>query len=127
MAQSINWKDLTTEQKDRLIAEKIMGWEPQECDGSISWDHGIWRCLECGKDGTRHEETTHNTPTPHYTTSLDDAWMLIEHIIDQLSDATVKLAQWEEREMCFWCMRKDELCNEICIAALRAVGIEVQK
>jgi hypothetical protein len=138
MNETIKWQELTPEQRDCLVAVRLMGWVPKECEGSISWDHGIWRCLECGKDGTRHEETTHNVPVPRYSESMDAAWEVVEHL--RKTHYTIQVVGNTFRyevaiaDRIFARSRIDHGQGEghavsapeaICIASLRVNGIEV--
>jgi hypothetical protein len=131
MSEPIKWSAFTSEQRDALIAERVIGWVPQECDGSISWDHGIWRCLECGTDGTRHETTMHTIPVPHYTTSMDAAWLVVEKMKEAGRNNGL-FVPWQYHLSYLYGRPsyRDTLydlnAEGVCIAALRAVGLQVE-
>ena len=118
---------------DQFLHERVMGVPEQPlCDASITWDHGIWCCGECGTDGTRHESTVHHTPVPRYTTSMDAAWTLLERFHSYQMVAVPKAKHFEvdvfagNGKDTWGAVSHQSLQDAICIAALRSVGVEVE-
>jgi hypothetical protein len=78
MNESINWQKLTTEQKDRLIDEKVIKRNDPDEEHTIAWQ-GRDMLLEIAKRLIEKNDTA-SLPVPSYTTSMDAAWLLIEHL-----------------------------------------------
>ena len=95
MSEVINWREMTTIQRDMLIAEKVMGITQFLCAGPLSYagnntlyGHHFYVCQECkvrltitdyyleGCKGKVPEQ--HAKPIPRYTTSMDAAWQVVQ-------------------------------------------------
>lgn len=137
MSETIKWSALTPEQRDTLIAEKIMGWTPEPCDAldqMIDFSDG-WYCKACGVYKWLPGRQEHNKPTPRYSQNMDTAWLILKHFSDweehyqfhekfmSYFEETVS-DRWDEDGLTF-----EGLAlltpEQICIATLKAVGCEV--
>jgi hypothetical protein len=136
MSEMIHWEKLNAEQRNMLIDKKVMGIEQRPlCPGleygSISWDHGIWRCGECGFSGTRHNPVEHHQPVSAYTQNMTDAWKVVEMItrIPQTYEESERMGStrfmiwWEKQNL--WAETAIEAAESICKAALQCKGYEV--
>jgi hypothetical protein len=68
---------------------------------------------------------------PRYTQSMDAAWLVVERLTrppqspeEEVRAANTRFALWWEMAT-LWAFSRDEAASEICMAALRAVGVEV--
>lgn len=86
MSDPINWRELTLEQRDALVHEKVMGRSP-------------------------------NTLIPAYTTHTGATWLVINRVNDN------NLARENLEKL----VGPGQIPNleQICIAALRACGVEI--
>ena len=152
----MNWEEMTPEQRDRLVHEKVMG-NPLEVqctaigDDIISMlrpeDHyrpnGWWLCCECEYIG-HGEDHTHirQLKIPPYTQSMDVAWLVVRMMNNSDSppfhsyqgyadfiDALEKIVGSNMFFDLFYCDKDgDHLTPErICKAALQAVGVDVKE
>jgi hypothetical protein len=101
---------------DRLVAEKVMGWEPEEIEGSVYLSGYVLY---------KREEPPH---IPDYqfkpSTNIQDAWLVVEKFpCLQLT----KLA--ENRYTCRFYLGDTAYAETaplaICLAALKSVRVEV--
>lgn len=73
----IKWNDLTPEQRDRLVAEKVMGWVDHICeDGTLHEVEGGWECGKCGLTGDWNNfdnHASHLELPPKYTQDMNAA------------------------------------------------------
>jgi hypothetical protein len=148
MSETIQWAALTPEQRNLLIAEKIMGWDAtQPCTGTFlpldPEPDGLY-CPKCGAEICWGDDEEHHTPLPpHYSESMDAAWMVLQEIVRRpkqdgaINDAFGKFADamlYEDNHDAFseifpayqiFSMAAEWTPERICIAALKAVGCEV--
>jgi hypothetical protein len=115
--EPIKWNELTQRERDTLVAEKVMGWVvtgefgyPNRNDGNI---------------GSLTQKI------PHYTTSIADAWQVVEkmhqtHMVAIFADKEYTVHMIPKVTIrCFNEAITSTAPEAICIAALRAVGCEV--
>ncbi|SRR6266700_3485660 len=154
MSESIKWQELTAEQRDRLVHEKVM---KQSVDtGECEHRYGTFEvtcpsCRSSWEEYSPNRSHLHGKGIPHYTQSLDAAWQVVEKInagnftlervvnspIDQQISSTPYSDKHHFYEAAFylgenWQKTTQTYHNQantpheaICIAALRASGIEV--
>jgi hypothetical protein len=89
MTETINWQALPELQRDELIHTAVMGHSPDEpCTGQFTpldpEPDGLG-CPTCGAEITwgdlKDADEMHGKPRPpHYTTSMDAAWQIVEHL-----------------------------------------------
>src|SRR6266550_1133839 len=82
MTKTIVWKNLTPEQRDKTIAENVIGAKIlTECKGELG-EQAIspdgWYCLTCGHMGAWGDDSTHEQIPPHYSTSIGGAWRIVD-------------------------------------------------
>jgi|SRR5579859_7938786 len=131
----IKWAALLPDQRDALVHEKVMGHKERaicRSEQRYGYDDGDWECGECGATGQWNNAMVgdHYQPIPHYTQSLDAAWLVMEHF-----DELVLVVHVKPRWHCT--LHKDEAPSgnatmktpqeAICVAALRAAGITVDE
>lgn len=117
MNDTIKWSTLIPAERAALIAEKIFGYRVIEDEYNWYMDRG---------DGTRPTEL------PRYSISLDAAWLVVEHVtrLPQSREEAVQGANtqfmlwWTHVDL--WACTREAAASEICLAALRACGIEVE-
>lgn len=109
---------------DALVAEMVMGYQWQ--DGALQHDDlpGGGRC---------HPRSVMNPPPP-YSTSIEAAWQVVEKLQDipgyELLDIRLRrkhgVAIMTDAGSCMKCLvTADTAPLAICLAALKAVGVEV--
>ena len=142
----MNWAEMSPEQKDNLIAEKIMDWQPMICTAThphiyVNSEHQVL-CKKCGYTEDEvylsklhtHVYWKHATPMPRYTESMDAAWQVLRRMAEQ---------EFEELHSAFayrlgvtfatqegfdtFAANLDQLASwtpeKICLAALKATGM----
>lgn len=75
MSETIHWQQLTPEQRDRIVAEKLFGWRPIECNEELTiYSDGEAWCSGC--HGYDHISTFEHSVVAYlaYTQSMDAAW-----------------------------------------------------
>jgi Phage ABA sandwich domain len=138
MSEPIDWKALTPEQRNRLIATKVMDWTEQPCDLDAHpemelaiYSDGFACCPRCGVYDHIGSLEHDIIPPPPYSTSMDAAWLIVEKRKGAVLDATYK----HDRLLCRATFCTVEAVHEaygvtmqeaVCIAALHAVGVEVK-
>lgn len=83
----MNWDELSPEQKNALIAKKVMGWKPGACDGEIgekSISPDGWYCQKCGHSGYWGDDQEHEQVPPRYTTDMNAAWKIAEKMVARM-------------------------------------------
>jgi hypothetical protein len=134
MMEVIDWKVLTPEQRDERVAKFVMGWQPKECDGQIGEQPVSpdgWFCQHCGVEGSWGDDFIHEERPPRYTQSMDTAWLILakmkEQLFFELLQECITRRHSELDGLIAW---PDVLwfldAEDICIAALRSFGMEVQ-
>lgn len=136
----MKWAKLSERERDALVAEKVMGWQSKPCDleetgGELTiYGSGDACCPRCGS----HEHINsfeHGTiPPPHYTTSMDAACTIPEYPTffgANTEIACVPKSYWRchidfhqrgEHYHGFG----DTPAEAVCVAFLRAVGVEIE-
>ena len=125
---TINWQ-VTPAQRDRIVAEKLFGWQPVPCDEELTiYDDGTAFCYGCKQrdhiSTFEHDVIAH----PAYTQSMDAAWQVaIGHkVIDLLRLDTHRYRVRLSPDTALSAYA-DTAPEAICIAALRAAGFEVKQ
>ena len=116
----------------RLIAEKVMGWEPEDC--LMQDDGSVYKC--CGNNGYYFMPLSDDADTEQvvYKMANDGWWVTIETKITPQSNILGERRIGQETTATFLnygpgisYRQVDEWeSRAICIAALRAVGVEVE-
>jgi hypothetical protein len=128
----IEWKSLTPEQRNALVAEKVMGWQPKECDGEIDEQPVSpdgWFCQKCGVRGFWGDDFIHEERPKRYSECVDQALAAAETFTSVFSLTYT-------RDQCYVCKLYDahysvhcgaskHAAEAICIALLLFRGIEV--
>ena len=104
---------------DKLVAEKVMGWVDgvgERKDLSYSPDLGF-----CSPDDL-----------PHYSTDISAAWQVIEKLKEQFvfilwPNSNIAQICHNETEEYLADVKTDSMALSICLAALKAVGVEVSQ
>jgi hypothetical protein len=103
---------------DALVAEKVMGWKPVQIHSATDCyddEHGISKCLEF------HQ----------FSTDIACAWQVVEKLeVNFLFDIDNWNDQWkctvlERGNNRSWTAREKTFPLAICLAALKAYGVEV--
>lgn len=127
---------------DALIAEKVMGWNHSEyspirhrCDGKFHT-----KCGACGKIGHGNCYGDGSGPvqiecdcTPHYSSSIADAWLVVEaaKLFTERQYVLSNEVDWIISEEvspagAYGIIGKaPTIAHCICLAALKAVGVDV--
>lgn len=87
MGETIKWSELDAEERDRLVATKIMGWQPVQCDEDIEltiYDDGDAWCPRCHAREHINAFEHGIIPHPAYTRSMDAAWQVIQMLYGML-------------------------------------------
>lgn len=80
----MTWEEMTPEQQNTSIAEKVMGWQPKPCDleetdGELTiYDNGDACCPRCSAYEHISSLKHGMIPPPHYNTSMDAAWQVLQ-------------------------------------------------
>jgi hypothetical protein len=107
----MKWPEMTSTQRDALIAEKVMGYMPVMCDVEgrdeehvTVYDTGDAYCRKChGRghigyiDGHVNAFKHQIIPPLPYSTDMNAAWLIINHFINQISSTVA----WTEQSMLF--------------------------
>lgn len=147
----VKWSEMTPEERDKLVHEKVMELPlSMPCTGAIAWkrdpfnnrERGHWIC-ECGYYGVT-DDTLHFglSSIPVYSASMDAAWLVVRRMNETVkSDLPEQDALYPKfiaslRELigsnflyaALWCSENGDALTprRICLAALKAVGIEVE-
>jgi hypothetical protein len=113
----IKWSELSPRERDALVAEKVMGFNKSDLDfmGEIHVE----------KDGIHRE-------LPHYTTDIAAAWEVVEKLNCQGYRVEIVCGSQGDTYVTFVIggirCRVDcyNLKEAICLAALKAVGVEIE-
>jgi len=81
----MKWSELSTEERDRLVHEKVMGRPAGTCEGTAYYTGRIgideWYCEECKKyfyDVEADGLYKHDAPIPSYNIDMNAAWKIVE-------------------------------------------------
>lgn len=146
----IIWQQLTPDERNRLIAERIFDWQPVPCPanyGAMTWsEYGFqWKCGVCGAGSETFNGFVHGivNPYPDYVGDLNETWKIVDKIIESHKFMSVKIEYAEgwksetERWQAYLCMinpydgeivgdSADTPQEAIFLAALKAIGLDVQ-
>jgi hypothetical protein len=134
MSETVKWSALTAEERDHLVAEKVLEWKQGICDGEMGelpCSPDGWFCQKCGYSGCWGDDYEHEEIPPRYTQSMSTAWKVVEHITQPptkplgINAPNVRFAQWWAHAD-LWAMSEREAANAICLAVLRVCGVEVE-
>jgi hypothetical protein len=139
----MKWSELAEEERDRLVHEKVIGASIGKCAGTAYYTGRIgedeWYCEECKKyyydieDGGKHD-----APIPHYSTDMNAAWQIVREMnkpefgsydrYARFIDELEKIVGSELFFDLFYCHPEGDHLNpdRICIAALKACGVEIE-
>src|SRR5258708_5793037 len=84
MGEIIKWNELSPAERDRLVAEKVMGWQPVQCDEGIEltvYDDGDAWCPRCHQREHTSSFEHGIIPPPAYTQSMDAAWLVLKRVV----------------------------------------------
>jgi|SRR5579859_399273 len=145
--EPVKWSKMTPDERDKLIAEKITGWQSKECNPEPkqmvvrmldSKSYG-YACYKCGSHGRvekgyyRHLELT-----PRYSTDLNAAWQILEagNEAGNFFGYSVTGTNMPNNEMVYICRLNiygqtteaaaDTPQDAICVAVLRVHGVEIE-
>ena len=129
MIDIINWNTLTPDERDRVVAEKVMGWQAKPCDGEMGelpTSSDGWFCQSCGYSGDWGDGFEHEEVPDRYTRSLDIAWKIVEHFKNSngwivFCENIAQIATSKEITSVLWYLSAEV----ICVAALRTCDFEV--
>jgi hypothetical protein len=119
MSETIKWNELKPEERDALIAEKVMGWEP--VTPYKVFQRYLWK---------REDAPGLTQGTPGFSQSMDAAWLVLKQAAQTVDkeDLTFELFGTTWGDLDAFSML-DMLCTwtpeTICRASLKAIGIEV--
>jgi hypothetical protein len=112
---------------DALVAEKVMGWHEAQ-----TTFNGLWWCVE--GDGSYFGRRQARVSEWHPSTNIADAWQVVEKM---RADAWDVLIDGTDDGSCDWwtvrfggCMpavQSTSIAKAICLAALKAKGVEVSE
>jgi len=123
MSEPINWASLSPRERDALVAERVMGLSKSDARQA-----GL-NCPTCGYDGQWSSGANWRTLVPQYSTDIATAWQVVEKLKEKYEfQLLLDHGQWS-----FSVFRGDKFTvygstvpEVICLAALRAVGVEVE-
>lgn len=76
------WDEMTIEDRNLLVAEKVMGWKSgQECEGYMGEQPNSsdgWFCQLCGHEGYWGDSFSHEALPPRYVESMDLALLILQ-------------------------------------------------
>lgn len=152
----MKWAEMSERKRDVLVHEKVMGKQIEQCTapqyGAMGRQEIVVRCEACGYEFPSSEVTgageygpdayarndQHDEPIPRYTTSMDDAWVILSQMDRQEKHPAVFLrsiaTSYDEYsdhyggdEAIFALGDLASLTPErICIAALLEAGIHLE-
>lgn len=144
MNDIIKWSELTSDQRDGLMTEKVFRWQwiPAGRYGPHVKEGTNWLLPENGLSGIKsdlsagwitiaEDRLIPRNWIPHYTTSLDAAWLIVEKMKEDGRNNGL-FVQWQYHLAYLYGRPsyRDTLydlnAESICIAALKACGVEVE-
>ncbi len=85
MSETIKWSALTPEQRDALLAEKVMGLKIEHWTDETYKDADPAYCYVKGYVVINEPGSiSHWSPVPRFSQSMDDAWLVIKHLDEEL-------------------------------------------
>lgn len=145
MDDTIKWSDTTNREKTRLILEHIMKWTYfqrwEDYAGEKHWriasqQTAITYPVAFWNDQTNqwsvfHQEEQDARPFDPLH-SLDAAWLVVERVTrppqsreEAVQGANTQFMLWWIH-VDLWACTREAAANEICLAALKACGVEVE-
>ena len=134
----MKWSEMTPEERDRLVAEKVMGWQEKQCESSstdLEELPGEWRCGICGFTAGYEVPTLHTAIPPKYSTDMNAAMCLVEKCHQDGLDVSMYVAQHTKYGVQTWKRSFDALRisassdssmqEAICFAVLHAYNKEI--
>ena len=119
---------------DALVAEKVMG-IAGDCPGDQNEWHSGWQCDTCWNTGMWGEDFTHAFKP--YSASIAAAWEVVEKLATLLPDGDIHIERLDGEvwgvgtchEASGWkgFISGKTAPHAICLAALKAVGVEVEQ
>lgn len=149
----MKWAEMTSRQKDRLIAEKIMGYtvrEHGEYDGGFAHVEGVhapaFYLFDAQGNADWRKECTSEIEAwflcPHYTTDMNVAWQVLQKMSTRHNEQAEFLdepfAQFTDELLpnsageiwtAYQCMAREVARwtpEKICLAALKACGEDIE-
>lgn len=117
---------MDNQQINKLVAEKIMGWETRKRYEINKQIH------EYAFQNINHPDRIIWLELPKFSTNINDAWLIIKALEEKMFFA--ELIVWADQNECtfeeldnsskFWAEAKT-IEMAICLAALKSVGVEV--
>src|SRR5579859_3925275 len=128
--QALLWSALSPRERDALVCQVIFdGMGSCPGDALRYGNDGSLICSICWERSASSQGLFH--AIPRYTQSMDAAWLVVERITqppqspsEAMQAANTRFALWWEMAT-LWAYSKEDAAAEICIAALRAAGIEL--
>lgn len=139
----MKWAEMSTEQKNHLIHEKVMGGQAH-CPNAYpritfnGYQILEWKCQQCGqtgRGGAVHDRKNggyiieHTMPdVPHYTTSMDAAWQVAEQFDEIVIERHLpgKYHCQLSRQGSTYHAIEATPQEAICVAALTVCGVEIE-
>jgi len=152
--ETYNWSQMSRDQRNRLIDTRVFG-NPEFCPGQliieqknnpsktpgvIAWTYWLGQCTNCkfelsrgGKGDFPKQHAPQFEDRPNYCEDMNAAMLITAH--DQFKFANLKYGRDSKEWECLLLPlgNRDEmramaetLPEAICIAALKAVGVEVE-
>lgn len=144
----MKWTELSEQERDVLVASKVMRWQPKPCDLEETdeeltlYGSGDVCCPRCGAYGHINAFEHGTIPPPHYTTSMDVAWQVLQKVLDDSKGYAqmtlyhtggylalrIHMQDGDKDRFLPPVHVEDEMSAPkiLCIAALRAVGVEIE-
>lgn len=135
----MKWSEMTPEQRNRLVHEKVMGIDPAiPCSGTFVTNphdgHETLYCPKCDAGIFFGDSKTHKQPlVPAYTTDMNAAWLAVERITQpptkplEINAPKAIFAHWWAHGVDLWAMKGGEAAEAICITALRVHGVSIEE
>jgi hypothetical protein len=129
MSEPIKWAELNPTMRNALVAEKVLGLRvhripAQHYELMDVSDHAVLLNAEDIIIGT----------IPPYTSSIDAAWLIMDHLKPGRSGPgehqetfliRARFVHQLDNMESWWSWSRERLCEAICLAALRSAGVEI--
>lgn len=153
--EPLYWNAMSPRERDAQIHEKVMG-QSLVCKGPLNVSPKLggtsipafylWDCSACDyvdSGDTPPDDHPSTLPVPHYTTSMDAAWQVMQHMAARFNPKdpygyepfhrfTHDLFDTDNEELYpSYRYMANEVANwtpeKICLIALRAVGVAIEE
>jgi len=122
MTVNYDWNSMTPRERDALVAEKVMGWTDVKYASDIDWFMGI-----------EPEQTDYGISfIGEYTTDISEAWAVlnklkerVEYVRTTITDSRRGIKVCVQTIGYSYRAESVSLAEAICLAALRACGVEI--